>query len=82
MSVRSPRRVRRTHGHTDTQTDNVKTITPITSETWGVKSSLIDSIRLKLIRIGSTSHLILINGQNSILFSIDAQKGRYLKDRR
>ncbi len=35
MSVRSPRRVRRTHTHTD----DVKTITPITSETWGVITS-------------------------------------------
>ena len=38
MSVRSAVRVRRTDGHTDTQTDNAKTITPITSETWGVIS--------------------------------------------
>ena len=34
MSVRLAGRVRRTHTHT--QTDDVRTITPDTSETWGV----------------------------------------------
>ncbi len=41
MSVRSADRVRRTDGRTDTRTDrhadHAKTITPITSEKWGVK---------------------------------------------
>ena len=37
MSVCSARIARRTHIQTDTQTHDVKTITPITSETWGVK---------------------------------------------
>ncbi len=36
MSVRSARIVRRTDTHTHRQTKDVKTITPITSETWGV----------------------------------------------
>ncbi len=40
VSVRSAVTVvthRQTDTHTDTQTHDVKTITPITSETWGVK---------------------------------------------
>ncbi len=36
MSVRLAGRVRRTDGHTHRQTDDVKTITTDTSETWGV----------------------------------------------
>ncbi len=37
LFVRSPARVvTDTHTHTHTQTHDVKTITPITSETWGV----------------------------------------------
>ncbi len=36
MSVRSAGRVRRTHTQTHKHTDDVKTITPITSEMWVV----------------------------------------------
>ena len=38
-SVRLGFIARRTDGHTDTQTQDVKTITPDTSETWGVKKT-------------------------------------------
>ncbi len=41
MSVRSAGRVRRMDGHTHRQTDDAKTIRPITSEMWGVKIFLI-----------------------------------------
>ncbi len=38
MSVRLAVIARRTDGHTHTHTNDVRTITAITSETWGVKS--------------------------------------------
>ncbi len=40
MSVHSTVTVRRADGRTDRQTDDAKTITPITSEMWGVKSNI------------------------------------------
>ncbi len=49
MSVRLARRVRRTDTHADRHTDDVKTITAITSETWGVITGIGPARLLSLV---------------------------------
>ena len=53
MSIRSAGIVRRTDTPTDTHTEDVKTITPITSETWVV----IDPVPLKAMCVFLSIHV-------------------------
>ncbi len=70
MYTRSARRVRRTHRHTHGYTDDAKTITPITSENWGVKSKFDPCIYLQCRLLVSCMSQTRCESWNSMLLPL------------